>query len=90
MGRGLHEIAGREKGRRKDRKRNLEEADGVVVNKEAWERVEAFRIGERVGSSPARNKYRRKEPWRKGKRKSKWGAEEGDNKNMRWTRSRRV
>jgi hypothetical protein len=35
MGRGLHEIAGREKGRRKDRKRNLEEADGVVVNKEA-------------------------------------------------------
>jgi hypothetical protein len=36
----------------------------------------------RVGPSPARNKYRRNEPRRKGKRKSKRGAEEGDNKNM--------
>jgi hypothetical protein len=34
-----------------------------IVNEEAWEKVEEFRIGERVGvgSSPAGNKYRRNE-----------------------------
>jgi hypothetical protein len=36
--------------------------DYGIVNEEAWERVEEFRIGERVGPSPARNKYRRSGP----------------------------
>jgi hypothetical protein len=36
--------------------------DYEIVNEEAWERVEEFRMGERVGPSPARNKYRRSGP----------------------------
>jgi hypothetical protein len=61
------------RGRNSDRLRNSE--------KETWERVEEFRIGERV-EFPVGNKYKRNEPRRKGKRRSKGGAE-GDNKSMR-------
>jgi hypothetical protein len=56
--------------------------DYGIVNEETWERVEEFRIGERV-EFPVGNKYKRNEPRRKGKRRSKGGAEEGDNKSMR-------
>jgi hypothetical protein len=59
--------------------------DYGIVNEEAWKRVPTRiqnRRKSRVGPSPTRNKYRRNEPLRKGKRKSKRGAEESDNKNM--------
>jgi hypothetical protein len=63
-----------------------EEGEGVIdygrANEEAWERVEEFRIGERVESNHLPLEiytYRRNEPGRKRKRKNKVGAEE-DNK----------
>jgi hypothetical protein len=44
--------------------RGLTVIDYGIVNEEAWERVEEFKIGERVEVEPssARNKYRRNKP----------------------------
>jgi hypothetical protein len=58
--------------------------DYGIVNKEAWERIEEFRIGERVESNhlPLEISIEETNHEEKEKRKSKGGGEEGDNKNM--------